>query len=285
MKKEIFYLLTLLFIIAPTSLMGISPIDLMPKDNEVEGWIADSNQCPWEGVAENVDELYKVIDGPAEEYIPYTFLKGAFKGYIDTLHITDDDTVHACLEIFDQTTHESALDVFKAVGIEAYEYEIVKDLGDTARIDTNFLVSICLELVSKNYFLRLSVYDKTPPFKQALLSIASVIVQNATPNINAHFNVSNKQVSLSILPAKHGVILKVTGNPLLINNPALSKILLYNIKGSLIDRLILKQGKNGNEAIAIWNGKNHQGTKVSSGSYIAILCLKNIRFVKKFILP
>lgn len=285
MKTPPFHLVPILCIILITSLMATSPMDLMPKDNEIPGWIGDTIQCGSEWIAETIEQLYLVIDGPAEQYIPYGFNKAAYKGYIDTVSMSAVDTVATCIEIFDQTTHENALKVFETVGDTGLAYEFVLNLGDTARIDTSFLLSICLEMVSKNYFLRLSMYNKTDPFKEVLLNIASVLVQNITPIINTHPDTYNKQVSLSILPVKQGTIIKITGTSLLKNSSSFSKISIYNSKGTLIKKLHFKQSSNSNEAVAIWDVKNRKGMKVSSGSYIAVLYVENNCFVEKFILP
>lgn len=159
---------------------GVNPVDLMPEDNEVTGWVADSTagECYWR-IVEGAQQLFDLMDGPGEPYVQRGFVRGAFRGYNDISNLLGGDTVSTCIEIYDQTTHENALDVFEVVGTPGYNYEIV-DCGDTARIDTTLLVTISLEMVSEKYFVRLSVDNQIAPYKAAMLSLASVVVQNIT---------------------------------------------------------------------------------------------------------
>ncbi len=283
MKKAAFIAGAFLLFLLPATLPAISPIDLMPEDNEIPGWISDTTQCGWEGVADNVDQLYDVIDGPAEQYVPFGFLKGAFKGYIDTLNMVNNDTVETCMEIFDQTTRENALAVFASVGDTGSDYEIIQNLGDTARLDTSFLFSLSLEMVSNNYFIRLSVYRKTAPYKAALLSMAAVIAQNITPVIT-DYTIPEKNGSFTIRLSKRGVIFSVSGNDVSSNSSAVSNILIYNSKGILVKNLPLTIGNVITKTFVVWDGKNSRGAAVSAGSYVAVLCQSSNSSIKKFIL-
>ncbi len=285
MKKATFSLAAFLLFLLPATLPAFSPMDLMPKDNEVAGWIGDTNSGCVEGAANDTDDLYLYIDGPAYDYIIVGWIKGAFKGYIDSANLSPDDTIETCIEIYDQATHQNAIKLFADIGDTGVPYEILPTLGDTARMNT-ILFNIFLEMVSKSYFVRLTIGSTDSTYKQDLIDLASSINQKIlTPIIYNSSKLQGRNHSFSLLPNKNSITFRVRREGLLKNNPGISEILLYNTRGTLIDRVALKRGKNNSEVVGCWDGNNLQGIKVSAGSYFAVMYLEDGIFSRKFILP
>ena len=160
----------------------VNPLDLLPADDEVPGWIAGENtDCfpSGKGVAYNVNDLFDLFDGPGEPFRQNGFVNAVFGVYLDAKTIGTDSTVPLCLQIFNQSTHVNALEIFK---IQAYTtpYEIISNLGDTARLDPA-LTNIGLEIVYNRYYIRLIVQKRSPAtdpiYEQALFDFGAVIVR------------------------------------------------------------------------------------------------------------
>jgi len=148
------------------------------------------------------------------------------------------------------------------------------------------LFNMFIEMVSKNYFVRLIIGSTDSSYKQDLIALASIVDQNITTTIiHNGSKLHNKNLSFTLLPGKRNVTFKIMGDDLLMNNPELSRILIYNTRGALIDRVALENGKTSSEVVGTWDGNNLKGVKVSSGSYFAVVDLKDGYFSRKFILP
>ena len=142
--------------------------DLLPKENEVSGWVFETDSLCNEGTANDQQSLFDIIDGGATEYIDRGFVEGAFKGY-------HDGTVAICVEIYDQGSSTNALSVYQAM--EDGLYIPVSSLGSHARLDTAPLFNYEIELAEDKFFVRLSTIDnKTEEYKQAAITIAQNIV-------------------------------------------------------------------------------------------------------------
>ncbi len=284
MKVHPFYLVFICCITVVSSSTA-SPIDLLPRDNEIAGWIGDTNSGCVEGIANDTDDLYLFIDGPGYDYIILGWIRGAFKGYIDTVNITADDTVATCIEIYDQATRQNALALFDTMGVVGVEYEILQNLGDTARMDTN-LVSTFIEMTSKSYFIRLTTFSKNPMYKQVLINFATYIDQKiTTPILFTNSKSPLRNLCFSIIPVAGRVIFRIKSSSFLKGNPEISDILLYNLRGTFINRITVKEVNNSNERTVIWYGYNYRGLRVSAGTYFAVVHLKNGFYSKKFVLP
>ena len=159
----------------------VNPLDLLPADDEIPGWISAANSnCVWEGVANNTEELYNIFDGPGVIFVNNGWVNSVFRGYVDKNNSTVNDTIPLCVQIFNQSTHAHALVIYTAEAFGEQPDTIIHNLGDTARMDTS-LTNIVLMMVNKNYFIRLILFKrdpiKDPIFKQALIDFGSAIVR------------------------------------------------------------------------------------------------------------
>lgn len=141
---------------------------LLPKENEVSGWVFDTDSLCNEGTANDQQSLFDIIDGGALEYTNRGFVEGAYKGY-------NDGSYGICVEIYNQGSSANALSVYQAM--EDGVYMPVSSLGSNARLDTALLFNYEIELAEDKFFVRLTTVDiKTEQYKQAAISIAQNIV-------------------------------------------------------------------------------------------------------------
>ncbi len=141
---------------------------LLPKENEVPGWVFETQQLCNEGTANDQQSLFDIIDGGATEYIDRGFVAGAFKGY-------HDGSYAICVEIYDQGSSTNASSVYQVM--EDGLYIPIGSLGSHARLDTSLMFNYEIELAEDKFFVRLSTVDnKTEEYKQAAISIAQNIV-------------------------------------------------------------------------------------------------------------
>ena len=159
----------------------VNPSDLVPADNEVPGWIiGESPNCFGQGVANDSDDLFRIIDGPGVLFAHNGFVNGAFQSYIDTSSISTGDTVALCLQVFNQSTHTNAVVIYRENGNDYTPFIPVTTLGEMARMDTA-MTNIILETVYKNYYIRLIVFKRGPStdekYEQALLDFGAAIIK------------------------------------------------------------------------------------------------------------
>lgn len=158
----------------------VNPLDLLPADDEVPGWIAAISSNCFEGVANDTNKLFEIFDGPGVPFIQNGWVNGVFKGYVEKNSFAVQDTIALCVQIFNQSTHAHALVIYQEEAFGEESDTILHNLGDTARMDTS-LTYIRLMMVSKNYFIRLILAKrdptKDPIFKQALIDFGSAIVR------------------------------------------------------------------------------------------------------------
>jgi hypothetical protein len=135
-----------------------NPAELLVADNEIPGWVLSADQLSVDGVAYNNDDLYRLRDGPGEDFVQNGFVNGAFGQYIDT-NRSPGSPVNLSLEIYNQSTHSNALKVLHIFDAPGEQYEFFKNLGDVARGDTTVATHF-LEMVHKTCYVRLNIYDR-----------------------------------------------------------------------------------------------------------------------------
>lgn len=161
---------TVLFVIRCNEPEGpsgsLTAASLLPEENEVTGWVFDTDSLCYEGLVNDNQGLNEIIDGGDAEYINRGFVAGAFKGYTD-------GNQPICLEIYDQGCRDSAVSVYQAMRIGTYE--ALPSLGDSARVDTSLVYNYEINMVADKFFVRLTTDTKTEEYKQAAISIAQNI--------------------------------------------------------------------------------------------------------------
>jgi hypothetical protein len=135
-----------------------NPAELLVADNEIPGWVSSPDQLSVDGVAYNIDDLYRLRDGPGEDFVQNGFVNGAFRQYIDT-NRSPGSIVNLSFEIYNQSTYSNALKVFHVFDVPGEQFEIFKNLGETARGDTTVATHF-LEMVHKTCYVRLIIYDR-----------------------------------------------------------------------------------------------------------------------------
>jgi len=111
-----------------------------------------------DGIAYDTNDLFRLRDGPGVDFVKNGFVNGAFGQYIDT-NRSPGSTVIVSLEIYNQSTQSNALKVFHIFDVPGEQYEIFKNLGETARGDTTVATHF-LEMVYKTCYVRLNIYDR-----------------------------------------------------------------------------------------------------------------------------
>ena len=128
----------------------ISPISLLPADNEISGW---TTLGAYEE-ADDYESLYSIIDGGAQVYIDNGFISGAFQHYISSVGLLE-----VTVRIYDQGNEANAKIVYDKVstgiGIPW------NGAGKEARIDESALASYIIEFYQKNLFVQVYIQQKT----------------------------------------------------------------------------------------------------------------------------
>ena len=109
--KQIYFIATLLFIFAQSSIGQISNEDLLkylPKATEMENWQPGNNPEIYVG-----DDLYVFINGGAEIYHEYGFNKVVYNEYKDK----NENSIN--VEIYEMKSPESAF------GIYSFKIELI----------------------------------------------------------------------------------------------------------------------------------------------------------------
>lgn len=140
--------------------------EFLPVDNSISGWVIEDNSC-FDGVAKNDSVLWVIIDGGADVYIDNGFTEAAFKGYTD-------GAAEMCAYIYNQTSKNNAIVVFKDDNVAVGKYEPVT-IGDTARLDTANQEGYTLDLVKSKYFITVFSDIRNDTYKQNVKDFATYI--------------------------------------------------------------------------------------------------------------
>jgi hypothetical protein len=129
----------------------LSPIALLPVDNEISGWSILGTYIE----AEDYQSLYDIIDGGAQVFIDNGFVSGAFQIYMGATGGGSDITVR----IYDQGSEANARTLYDkvATGIGIPW----NGAGTEARIDESSLASYTIEYCQSNFFVQVIIEQKT----------------------------------------------------------------------------------------------------------------------------
>ena len=244
-----------------------NPEDFLPEENEIQGWVFDTDSLCKEGTADDSTGLYAIIDGGAELYTNLGFVAGAFDGYTDGSH-------PICIEIYDQNSKSNAALVYQAT--HDGEYKPITTAGDSARLDTSLVFNIEIEMIVDKYFVRIFTTDtKEEAYIQAATSMAQNIAGEVgiIENPNLHNVLPSYSISISYIKNNYQFIIHG-------KNKAQGAF-IYNNKGQLIRSLPLQSTEK--ECTAVWNGKNKAGQHVAKGRYTIIVRSDERLISKSFI--
>lgn len=272
MKKVIISGIIILFV-SNILVFGQNPEDLLPEENEITGWVFDTDSLCLEGTANDSTSLYAIIDGGASLYIDRGFVAGAFNGYNDGSH-------PICIEIYDQGLKSNAASVYQAT--HDGEYKLITTAGDSARLDTSLVFNIEIEMIVDKFFVRIFTTDtKEDTYIQAATSMA----QNIAGEVGIIENPGLQNISpanyISVSHTKNNYQFIIQGKKLFQGKNKLPEALIYTNKGQLIRSLPLQEIEKGFKAV--WNGKNKAGQQVAKGRYTIIVRSDERLISKSFI--
>jgi hypothetical protein len=145
---------------------GADPVDLLPADNDVSGFLKKGNPS----ILTDAASIYEAIDGAAEKYIELGFVEGVFLKY-------SNGSADIDVSIFNHGTNENALKVLE----EFYPSspEVLLSGVETMVVDHGLLVGYSIHYVKGSLYMRLDTKEKTDFIlnmaKQFCLSIGSKI--------------------------------------------------------------------------------------------------------------
>lgn len=141
-------------------------VELMPGDDEISGWTRNSALK----IAENREQLYSLIDGPADDYVSHGFVKSAFQGYGGTVNSVP---VTMEVRVFDMgdTTNARSTYAFFADGTETPWTD--NKPGAEARIK-NLVTAYEVGFWSDKFYFWGSISDGT----DAALAVAKLFALN-----------------------------------------------------------------------------------------------------------
>jgi hypothetical protein len=142
MINRLLLLFTILVFACSTTENGNSTLNLLPRDNDIQGWIRDKASTEQ---AFDQQSLYDVIDGGAEEYLRYGFIEGAFATYAN-----GQKSYGVWLEIYKQDTSENAELLFDYLQTGSYT-----PIDENTRIAEGF-GNLVIEGLRENYLIRIS---------------------------------------------------------------------------------------------------------------------------------
>jgi len=126
-----------------------NPIELLPRDNDISGWMRDWNFSE----ATNYASLYNLINGAAQIFIDNGFVSAVFQNY------TDGSGLQLELRIYEMDSRENARWVYD----ELSQVAIIPwvDVVDTGRIDNSTLAAYSVEFQYENLFVQNIIHEKS----------------------------------------------------------------------------------------------------------------------------
>jgi len=152
-------------------------VDLVPTDNEISGWSRTGEMR----VAENGTQLYALIDGEADIYEQYGFVKCAFQDYQGEVSGVPRNLE---LRIFDMGDTTNAKDVYHDSRIESgaeTPWTEQSHAGVEARIDETFLFDYNIEFWEERFYVWITIHDEKT---QAGLNVAKLFALNVSAAIS-----------------------------------------------------------------------------------------------------
>jgi len=148
---------------APEKLLGA--MRFLPGDDEIPGWKRSEKILR----ASNQEELYKIFNGGASLYIQHgfrSFVGQSYKGAKGT-----DLEVY----IFDQGTPQNTEDLYENPFTKPNRIKEIANLGGKARVDMTPLFCYVVDLIQKEFFVRVIVQDRTEEGMNVAISFARSI--------------------------------------------------------------------------------------------------------------
>jgi hypothetical protein len=238
-----------------------TPEELLLEENEISGWVFDTDSICNEGTADDAQGLYAIIDGGANTYTDRGFVAGAFDGYTD-------GSYKMCIEIYDQGFKDSALSVYMAT--YDGEYKPITAAGDSARLDTVPLFNFEIEMIVDKFFVRISSVDtKEETYVQAATAMAQ--------HIAGEVGIIEKPVFQNISPVnlitvsytKNIYLFTIKGKNLSKEKNKIPEASIFNNKGQIIRNVPLQSVEKGFKAA--WDGNNKAGQQVAKGQYTIVI--------------
>jgi len=132
----------------------IDILDLLPDDNEINGWIKTESTR----YAETADQLTSIIDGEAVPYINNGFRAAVFQEYQGTIN---NNLVPLDVRIFDMGDTINAKNVYDDVETPGDSAWVGNNPGREARINVSFLFSYQIDFWADSFFVRIVIEDKS----------------------------------------------------------------------------------------------------------------------------
>jgi len=132
----------------------MAPADLLPGDYDISAW----RRANIYSEANDYDSLNEIVGSKAEEIMDEGFVSAVFQTYEECI---DDacSLVRIHLNVYDQGSNESARAVYERVSTGI---DIPWDgAGTEARIDESDLHSYTVEFWQQNFFIQVSIEEKT----------------------------------------------------------------------------------------------------------------------------
>ena len=126
-----------------------TPIELLPRDNDISGWMRDGIFSE----ATNYASLYDLIDGAAQRFIDNGFVSAVFQNY------RDESGLQLELRIYEMNSKENARRVYDELAPASIIPWI--DIVDTGRIDNSALAAYSVEFQYENIFVQDIIYEKS----------------------------------------------------------------------------------------------------------------------------
>ena len=169
-RKYVFWVSTICVLLSlayPSLADETELLKFIPQDEEVAGWIRDGETY----VATDETSLAGFIDGAAPFYIERGAVEVVFQDYAH-------QDVYLTVEIYRMKNEESAKHLYTEITSE--DPETLEDVGTEGRFVSGLVGAYLIEYWQKSLFIRLTITDKSPQSKEAMLKFATIISEKIT---------------------------------------------------------------------------------------------------------
>ncbi|HIE26236.1 TPA: hypothetical protein EYP66_03000 [Candidatus Poribacteria bacterium] len=142
----------------------ITPIELLPRDNDISGWMRDGTFSE----ATNYASLYDLIDGAAQRFIDNGFVSAVFQNYRDASGLQLE------LRIYDMDSDENARRVYDELAPASIIPWI--DIVDAGRIDNSALAAYSVEFQYEHIFVQDIIHEKSDRSLEIAKMFASHVI-------------------------------------------------------------------------------------------------------------
>ena len=164
-RGYVFWMGTVCILLSLTHLSSATETELLkfiPRDEEVAGWIRDGETY----VATDEASLAEFIDGAAPFYIERGVVEVVFQDYAN-------EDVYLTVEIYRMKNAESAKQLYAEITSE--NPETLEEVGTEGRFVSGLVGAYLIEYWQKSLFIRLTITDKSPQSKEAILKFATSV--------------------------------------------------------------------------------------------------------------